>query len=688
MQWLASLCVRRPVFAAVVMLAISVVGIAGYFKLGLDQFPKIDFPVVVVTTRLDGAAPEEVETEITDKIEEAVNTISGIDELRSISVEGVSQIFVTFTLDKEVNVAAQEVQDHVNGSLPNLPRGIDPPIVAKLDPDSVPVLQIAVHSQRSVREITEVADKQVRRQIESIPGVGDVSLIGGRKRQINVWIDPVRLRAAGLTAVDVQRAIAAQNLTTPGGAVQTGPAEITLRVEGRVASPEALGQIVIRDANGHPTRLGDVARVEDGQEEQDSVAFQNGKQTVLLSVRKQSGENTVAVVDGVLARLKDLEKALPHGYTLEVVRDNSGVVRTSVNAVKEHLVLGALFASLVVLLFLGNLRSAVIAAIAIPISIVGTFALMWIEGFTLNMITLLALALAVGIVIDDAIVVLENIFRFIDVKGYKPFPAAIAATKDIGLAVLATTLSLLAVFLPVAFMSGIVGRFLKSFGLTMSFAIAVSMLVSFSLTPSLSARWLDPPLFDAQGKRLPKKKSVLERLVDRLYHPIEAGYMVLLRWVMAHRWVVVLASVLTLASTVPLFKAVPKGFVPVNDDANFEINLRAPEGTSLESTELIAERVARQVRELSPDVRLTLTSIGGGQQRLENLAKIYVRMTDPRDRQETQIGLMARVRKEIVAKLPKGLRVDVSEVDAFNSGQSTAAVQYGIAGPDLSKLAE
>ncbi len=688
MQWLASLCVRRPVFTVVVMLAISVVGIAGYFKLGLDQFPKIDFPVVVVTTRLDGAAPEEVETEITDKIEEAVNTISGIDELRSVSVEGVSQIFVTFNLDKNVNVAAQEVQDHVNSSLPDLPRGIDPPIVAKLDPDSVPVLQIAVHGKHSVRELTELADKQIRRQIESIPGVGDVSLIGGRKRQINVWMDPVRLRSMGLTAVDVQRAIATQNLSTPGGAVQTGPTEITLRVQGRVTSPAALAQIVVRDADGHPIRLGDVARVEDGEEEEDSVAFENGKRTVLLSVRKQSGENTVAVVDGVLGRLKAIEKALPHGYELEVVRDNSGVVRTSVNAVKEHLVLGALFASLVVLLFLGNFRSAVIAAVAIPISIIGTFALMWARGFTLNMITLLALALAVGIVIDDAIVVLENIFRFIDEKGYRPFPAAIAATKDIGLAVLATTLSLLAVFVPVAFMSGIVGRFLEGFGLTMAFAIAVSMLVSFSLTPSLSARWLDPPLFDEKGKRLPKKKSALERFVDAGYQPVENAYMAVLRFVMRHRWIVVVASLLTLASTPLLFKAVPKGFIPENDDANFEINVRAPEGTSLESTEIVAERIARKVRELSPDVLLTLTSIGGGQQRLENLAKIYVRLTDPRARKETQIGLMARVRKEIVQKLPKDLRIDVSEVDAFNSGQSTASVQYGISGPDLGKLAD
>lgn len=688
MQWLASLCVRRPVLAGVLMLVIVVVGAAGYVKLGLDWFPKIDFPVVVVTTRLDGAAPEEVETEITDKIEEAVNTISGIDELRSVSVEGVSQVYVTFSLDKEVNVAAQEVQDHINGALPNLPRGIDPPIVARIDPDAVPILQIAVHGPHTIREVSEVADKQIRRQIESIPGVGEVSLIGGRKRQINVWLDPVRLRANGLTAVDVQRAIGAQNLTTPGGAVQTGPAEITLRVQGRVQSPEAFGEIVVRDTDNHPIRLGDVARVVDSEEEEESVAFENGVRTVLLSVRKQSGENTVAVVDGVTERLRDVERSLPRGYQLEVVRDNSATIRTSVNAVKEHLLVGAFLASLVVLLFLGNLRSAIIAAIAIPISIIGTFALMWIEGFTLNMITLLALALAVGIVIDDAIVVLENIFRFIDVKGIRPFPAAIAATKDIGLAVLATTLSLLAVFIPVAFMSGIVGRFLKGFGLTMAFAIAVSMLVSFSLTPMLAARWLTPPLFDEKGQRLPRRKSAFERGVDRAYQPIEHAYMTVLGWVMQHRWVVVLAALLALGSIGRLFKAVPKGFIPENDDANFEINVRAPEGTSLQATEIIGERVAREVRELTPDVKLTLMSIGGNQQRTENLAKIYVRLIDPRERAASQVTIMSRIRKEIIAKLPGDLRIDVSEVDAFNSGQSTAAVQYGIAGPDLGKLAD
>ena len=678
MQWLAQLSVRRAVFASVLMIAILVVGIVGYGSLGVDAFPKIDFPVVAITTRLDGAAPEEVETQISDKIEETVNTISGIDELRSLSSEGVSVVYVTFVLEKNVDVAAQEVRDHVSRVLPNLPRGIDQPIITKLDPDAAPILFVAVNSLQTMRETTEVADKRIRRYIESIPGVGQVTLVGARKRQINVLLDADALRAHSVTALDVQVAIASQNLSTPGGGVQTGPRDLTLRVQGRVGSIAELGRIVVKQNGNHPIRVEDVSKVEDGVEEEQTAAMKDGKSGLLLAIRKQSGENTVAVVEGVKQKLKDIEKSLPTGYGLEVVRDASGTIRTQVNAVKEHLVLGALFAALIVLVFLGNVRSTVIAALAIPVSIIGTFALMWIEGFTLNIITLLALALAVGIVIDDAIVVLENIFRFIHEKKVKPFPAAILATKDIGLAVLATTLSLMAVFLPVVFMTGIVGRFLKSFGLTMAFAIGVSLLVSFTLTPMLAARWLTPP-------DQAKKKSVLERFVDRFYQPVENVYMVMLRFVMAHRYVVVLACIAALGSCVPLFKVVKKGFLPPNDEANYQVNVRAPEGTSLQSTLLISERVARDVRRL-PGVAHTITTIGDTDQRIANVGHIYVRLTDPKDRKQSQQELVERTRKEIVAKLPKELRVDVSDVDAFNSGQSTKGIQYILSGPDLVQL--
>jgi hydrophobe/amphiphile efflux-1 (HAE1) family protein len=683
MQWLAALCIRQPVLTWAMMLVIGVIGTVGYAALGLDYFPKIDFPVVLVTTTLQGAAPEEAETELTDKIEGAVNTISGIDELRSTSTEGVSLVIVTFAMEKDINVAAQEVRDHLNTVLAELPKGIDPPVVTKLDPDAAPILLVTLRGPGSVRDLTELADKRVRRQIESISGVGQVTILGGRKRKINLWLDPARLQASDLTAADVQRALVQQNLTVPGGAIDTGPKRISLRVDGRVANVDAIRRIVIREARDHPTRIEDVARVEDGTEEETTWASEDGLRTVVLSIRKQSGENTVAVVDAVRERLRAVERTMPRGTTLQVVRDNSAAVRTSVDAVKEHLVLGAMLAALVVLVFLGNVRSTLIAALAIPISIIGTFALMWAIGFTLNIITLLALALSVGIVIDDAIVVLENIVRFIFVKKKKPFVAAAVATRDIGLPVIATTLSLMAVFLPMGFMSGIIGRFFKSFGITMAFAIAVSLLVSFSLTPMLSARWLNaPPSDDSDVSR---ERPFLERFVERFYRPIEWKYVAVLGWVMKNRWVVVVACALSLASCVPLAKAVPAGFTPDNDLAEFDVNVRAPEGTSLMETRLIGERIAREIRGVS-GVAHTLLTIGNNQQATRNLAGIYVHLVDPQQRRETQTQIMDRVRREVVPRQPKDLRIEVSLSSQISSGQSNARIQYTISGPDLAGL--
>ncbi len=438
MQALANISVKRPVFATVLVLGIAVLGLAGYSQLGVDRFPKVDMPMVSVVTRLPGAAPEEVESEITDKIEESLNTISGIEELRSISSEGVSQIFMMFALEKNIDVAAQEVRDKVNVVLPELPRDLDAPVVNKLDPGATPVMYLAVRSSDAtmqVRDLTELGDKKIRRRLETVAGVGQVTLLGGRQRQVNVWIDPVKLRALGLTAADVQGTIGTQNLNLPAGNVKSGVEQRTLRIRGRVTTPSALADLVVREHDGHPIRVSDVARVEDGEEEGDSLAIASGARAVVLSIRKQSDANTVAVVDALKERIGEMAPQMKSaGIELEVLRDNSRTIRTSVDAVREHLVLGAIFAALVVLLFLGNLRSTIIAALAIPISIIGTFALMWVEGFTMDTITLLALALAVGIVIDDAIVVLENVYRFVEEKGMTPMRAAVEATREIGLA--------------------------------------------------------------------------------------------------------------------------------------------------------------------------------------------------------------------------------------------------------------
>ncbi len=682
MQALARLCVRRPVFASVLILSLVVVGIVGYSRLGVDRYPKVDFPTIAIITRLDGAAPEEVETEITDKIEESVNTIAGIDDLQSTSAEGISQVFVTFQLEKNVDVAAQEVRDKVNRVLADLPKGIDAPIVEKLDPDATPVLAVALVSRRPIRETTEFADKVLRRQIESTNGVGQVSILGGRSRRINVRLDPTRLKAYGLTAVDVQNALQRENVQVPGGALKSGAAESTVRVHGRVARPGEFEAIVVREKDGLPVRIGDVASVEDGQEEPETVAEKDGTPTLVLNVRKQSGSNTVEVIDAVKERLKALGPQLPRGYSVEIVRDQSQFIVAALDTVKEHLLLGAFFATLVVLVFLGNWRSTLIAAIAIPTSIVSTYALMYAMGFSLNVLTLLALTLAVGIVIDDAIVVLENIFRFIEEKGRPPFEAAIEATQEIGLAVLATTLSLVAVFLPVAFMGGIVGRFMNSFGLTMAFAILVSLLVSFTLTPMLSARMLQryAPKDGAAGHDAgASREKGFYRFVDR-------GYLFLLRKAMAHRWAVVAIAGAALLATVPLFKVVPKAFLPFDDESQFEVTLRAPEGTSLEATNLLARRIAADVKKL-PGVRYTLLTIGDDDKRTPNAATIYVKLVGVHGRKESQTAVMDRVRKQVLTKYADlNLRPAVQYVNAFSGGQKAAEIQYVINGPDFAEL--
>jgi HAE1 family hydrophobic/amphiphilic exporter-1 len=678
MQWLASLCVRRPVFATVLILSLTVIGAFSFTRLGVDRFPKVDFPTVVVTTVQQGAAPEQIETEVTDKIEEAVNTISGIDELRSTSSEGISIVAVAFLLDKDTDVAAQEVRDKVNSVLPQLPKTIQQPRVEKMDPDASPVLSIALTARKPVRDVTEFADKILRRQLESVTGVGQVVILGGRQRQINVWLDADRLRAYNLTVNDVSRALQAQNIETPGGRVDQGPQSLTLRTRGRVQSVQEFNDIVVRQESGHPIRIADVATVEDGEAEADTVANVNGASTVFLQVRRQSGTNTVEVVRAVKERLADLKATLPAGYDVRIVRDLSEFIEASIRSVEEHLVIGSLLAALVVFLFLANLRSTIIAAIAIPTSIIATFGLVWYMGFTLNMMTMLALTLSVGIVIDDAIVVLENIYRFIEEKHEDQHRAAIDATKEIGLAVLATTLSLVAIFVPVGFMGGIVGRFMKSFGLTMAFAILVSLLVSFTLTPMLSARWLKIDR-QASGKRSSKESP--------LFNALDAIYTRLLEWSMAHRAIVSGVAVIVLLSSVPLFSVVSKNFMPQDDQSEFEINLRAPEGTSLESTEVITNRVANAVRQRIPEVDYTLVTVGGDQSATRNLGNVYVRLKAIEDRRRDQFEIMDEVRSQVLPPVTADLRTSVQQVATIGGGGSqNADVTFLVSGPDLKKL--
>src|SRR4051812_33761028 len=490
MQKLAEICIKRPVFAAMIILALVVVGAASYFRLGVDRFPSVDLPTVSVRTTLPGASPEEVESEVSQKIEEVVNTVEGIQELRSVSGQGTSFIMATFNLNRDIDVAAQDVRDRVAGVTRDLPRDVDPPVVGKFNNDSSPVMTVALSADRPLRELTELADKVVKIQLERSTGVGEVAVVGGLGRAINVWVDPERLAAYQIPITTVRNAIVAQNADAPGGNVTAGSREQSLRTMGRVVDPKSFSDLVITNIKGAPIRVRDIGWAEDGTKEQRSLARLNGVPTVTLEIRRQSGANTIEVIEGIKAALARIAPQLPTDVKLEVIRDQSRYIYAALHEINLHLVLGSIFACLVVMFFMRSWRSTLIAGISIPASVIASFGMMRALNFTLNSVTMLALVLMVGIVIDDAIVVLENIFRHVEEKKMRPFEAARAATAEIGLAVMATTFSLVVIFVPVSFMSSISGRFLYQFGITAAAAILVSLLVSFTLTPMMSARLL------------------------------------------------------------------------------------------------------------------------------------------------------------------------------------------------------
>jgi HAE1 family hydrophobic/amphiphilic exporter-1 len=678
MHALAQLCVRRPVFATMLILSLVVVGVFCYFSLGVDLFPKVDIPTVAVIISNPGASPEEIETEISRKVEDAVNTISQIDEVRSTSSEGQSLVLIQFELSKNGDVAAQEVQNKVNAIIPTLPQTAKQPVIQKFDPDAAPILQIAVSAPRSLRDVTLIADKQIKQKLENTKGVGQITIVGGATREIHVQVDPDRLRAYKLTVTDVFNALRAQNLELPGGNLNAGVRELTVRTTGRVLDPAQFNQITIANRNGYVVKVADIGFAEDSYAEPRSSARLDGTPSVTLVVAKQSGVNTVDTSDEVKQRLKEISVLLPKDVKAQVVADQSVFIKAAVENIRRHLIEGSFFASIIIFLFLANIRTTLIAAIAIPTSIVSTFALMAAMGFTLNQITMLALTLMVGIVIDDAIIVLENIFRFIEEKNMPPFQAAIQGTKEIGLAVMATTLSLLAVFLPVGFMGGIVGRFMSSFGFTSAFAIAVSLLVSFTLTPMLSSRFIKRPEPLAPGKHA-SKESFVFRFLDKYYSRM-------LVWSMNHRKVIVAACVLVIFAIGPLFKAVGKNFLPKDDQSQYNVLIRTPEGTSLAATTQIGEQIASDIRRL-PGVAHTLLNVGNSADKSVNNSSIFVKLVDIDQREISQQDLMQRTR-DLMKKYPSDIHTGVELVSAIGGNQSNADIQYFIQGPDLQRLAD
>ncbi len=696
MYWLAEICVRRPVFALMIVLALVVAGIAAFPKLGVDRFPSMDLPSVYVRTVYPGAASSEVESEVAQVLEDAIATVAGIDELRSISSDGQALVIVTFNLNRNLDAGVQDIRDAVASVINRLPPGIDPPVVQKQDTDSSPIITLAVSGGNTPSELFLLADRYVKNVIESAPGVGQVLIAGAADRAVQINVDARRLAAHRLSVLQVRDALARQNAEVPGGRVDEGVRERALRTLGRVAHARDFPDLVVATVAGSTVRLSDLGEVEDATKEVRTIARLNGQPAVVLQVQRQSGENTVRVIEAVKSRLPRCRALLPAGVTVTVLQDQSRYILAALHEIQGHLISGSILACLTVLLFMRSWRSTLIAAVAIPASIIATFAFMRFFGFTLNNVTMLALVLMVGVVIDDAIVVLENVFHCIEEKGLDPVTASIEGTREIGLAVLATTLSLVIVFLPVSFLSSVTGRMLYEFGLTATVAILVSMLVSFTLTPMMCSRLLRP---GTNALNAPNSRR-------GFYHLLEVGYLACLRFSLRFRWLVLALSLAAIAANASLYRLVKQDYIPTNvDESEFEVSVSAQEGASLRSMGEALTQVEAEVRAMA-GVELVLTAVGtrgfGG----VNRGEMYVRLQDITTRtfsfQRLWQGLwsgdpgaafrgnfsqrdkMTEVRQRL--KKFKDLRVAVRNLTSLRQG-APVDIDFSITGPDIEALA-
>ena len=705
---ISDICIKRPVFTWVLVAIPVVLGLFSYGELGVDLFPDVDFPVCTVTTVLQGASVEEMETTVTKPIEDIINTVSGIDELRSTTTEGVSIVTVQFLLSKNGDVGMQEVRDKVNTILADLPDGTDPPIVDKFDTSSMPVMTIAVSGRRDFREVTELARKQIKERLETVNGVGSINLVGGRVRAMSVVLDTERMAGYNLSVEDVRVALARQNLEVPGGRMDQGSRELVLRTLGRLQTEKEFNELIVANRNGYPIRVRDIGRADDAFEEPRTLARLDGDSAVSLVVQKQSGVNTVKVVEDVKARLDQLRPALPPDITTEVIRDQSRFIKKSIEEVKFHLLLAAVLVSATILLFIRDWRTTLIATLAIPTSIIPTFMFMRYMGFTLNNITMLGLILAIGIVIDDAVVVHENIFRHMEEDGMDGMSAARKGTREIALAVLATSLSLVVIFVPIAFMGGIVGRFFSSFGLTVAFAVVMSLFVSFTLTPMLCSRFLKlEPVAPGESSRAKSKSGFFFRMVDGSYGGV-------LRLALRYKFLVVILTAVVIYSTVPIGRMMGIALIPRDDQSEYEVSVTTPEGYSLERTGQITNELESRIWKLrgTEHVFTTIGQTEGGRvvkgEGDVTRGTIYVRITDL-EKRHTAMPLrgwwdVSGHLRRFFARAPfdqfeiqnearkfledyPDLRVSVNDVSPFQGGRRPQTFQVSLAGPDLNQLA-
>jgi hydrophobic/amphiphilic exporter-1 (mainly G- bacteria), HAE1 family len=651
---IADVSINRPVFAIMMSLALVTLGIFSYRTLGVDLMPKTDQPQVNVNIQLPGASPEEMEGSIAKKVEENVNTINGIDELRTNSNPSAMQANITFNIERDMESAIQDVRDKLGTIQAQFPHDTFPARVFKYDPDSAPILTLAISSERDPKELTEIVDKKIKQVLETVNNVGGIDFNGDRRRQIQLLLDADRLTAYSLTAEQVRNAIERQNIEVPGGSFVTGPSEMMLRTMGRLGNVSDFSRIIISQQGGSVIRMGDVGRVVDTVQEIRQIARVDGVPAIALDIRKQSGSNTVAVVDALMAKLDSIRASLPADLKIVTRRDQSVFIRRSIEDIQHHLILGSLLAALVVFIFLRNFRSTIIAATAIPVSLIGTFAVMKVFGFTLNNMTLLALSLATGIVIDDAIVVLENIFRYVEEKGVSPREAAAEATNEIGLAVMATTLSLVVIFLPVVFITGTLGQYLLSFGVVSAAAIMFSMFISFTLTPALCSMWLR----SADAGHTDSKQQGFYAAMDRVYDHM-------LHWSLKHRFVMLLIALAVTASVVLIYPRIGRELVPDDDQGEFNISVNLPRGTSLPRTVEYTKDIEDLVRSL-PEVQTVFTSLSPSN------ANYFVSMTPLETRKISQQELIRRARAMLLTRYRgQGVRLSVQGGTDL-SGASTA----------------
>jgi HAE1 family hydrophobic/amphiphilic exporter-1 len=665
--------ITKPVFTAMLVLAVVVFGLNAYPKMGVDQFPQVDFPVVTVTTVLPGADPESMERDVSDPLEESLNSLGGLETLRSVSVESVSQVILQFSLEKNVDVAAQDVRDRVQATLSKLPRDARSPVVEKFDVGAAPILTLALSGAVPPEELTRLADDVVKPALQRQDGVGSVEVVGGRKREIRVVVDPARLRSFGVAASDVAQAVKAQSVDVPGGRAEDPSTERVVKVSGEARTVGELRELVVASPGGAPVRLRDVADVVDGPAEPRSAAAHDGRPAVALVVKKQSGANTVQVAERVTEALEGVKKLLPQGAELRLVRDNAKFIRRSIEGVQEDLVLGGLLAVAIVLVFLRSWRSTLVSALALPTSVVGTFAAMHALGYTFNIITMLALTLSIGLLIDDAIVVIENISRHAE-EGAPPVEAAHAGTKEIALAVLAVTLSILAVFVPVAFMEGLVGRFFSAFGITVAVAVALSYGISMTLTPMASALVL----------RRHGEPGRVSRAIERALSSVERLYRRVLGWALDHRAATAGIAVATLVATVGLGRFLQFTFLPSQDMSEVKVTLELPVGTPLDRTLRELEALRLQISRV-PGVTSVFATAGGGVQEEVNKGELTVTLVPIQGRAFGQQDLKAYLRASL--RRPADAQLAVQDIAMMAGGGSRPQpVQLNVRGRDWAEV--